>query len=48
MSTPCRPFDFSTSDIHVVDLAKLGRDLGSGEVFQKSGRIALPWPGKRA
>jgi quercetin dioxygenase-like cupin family protein len=41
MSAPYKPFDFSTSDIHVVELAKLARELGSGDVFQKSGRVAV-------
>jgi quercetin dioxygenase-like cupin family protein len=41
MSAPYNPFDFSTSDIHAVDLEKLARELGSGDAFQKSGRVAV-------
>jgi quercetin dioxygenase-like cupin family protein len=41
MSAPYKPFDFSTSDIHAVDLEKLARELGSGDAFQKSGRVAV-------
>jgi quercetin dioxygenase-like cupin family protein len=41
MSASHKPFDFSTSDIHAVELAKLARELASGDVFQKSGRVAV-------
>jgi quercetin dioxygenase-like cupin family protein len=41
MSAPYKPFDFSTSEIRVIDPAKLARELGNSDVLQKSGRVAV-------